>query len=111
MFLFNSNNLFENNYMFLVSKSITDRMLDFALPAKHRVKLKEIETRDKYLDLVRGLKKYESDGNTNYNCYTWRNLQRLVKGQGDLEIRGQVETIQTTALLKSAKILRRVLET
>ena len=29
----------------------------------------------------------------------------------DLEISGQVETIQTTALLRSARILRRVLET
>ena len=35
----------------------------------------------------------------------------LVKGVEDLEIRGQVETIQTTALSRSAKILRRVLET
>ena len=34
----------------------------------------------------------------------------LVKGQEDLEIRGRVEIIQTTALLKSAKILRRVLD-
>ena len=32
----------------------------------------------------------------------------LLKGLEDLEIRGQVETIQTT---KSARILRRVLET
>ena len=35
----------------------------------------------------------------------------LVKVLKDLEIRGQVETIQTTALLRSAKILRRILET
>ena len=35
----------------------------------------------------------------------------LVKELEDLEIRGQVETIQTTAILRSAKILRRVLET
>ena len=35
----------------------------------------------------------------------------LVKEQEELEIRGQVETIQTTALLRSARILRRVLET
>ena len=30
---------------------------------------------------------------------------------GELEIRGRIETIQTTALLRSARILRRVLET
>ena len=35
----------------------------------------------------------------------------LVNRQLDLGIRGQVETIQTTALLRSLRILRRVLET
>ena len=35
----------------------------------------------------------------------------LIKRREDMEIRGQVETIQTTALLRSARILRRVLET
>ena len=35
----------------------------------------------------------------------------LLKGLDDLEIRGRVETIQTTALLESARILRRVMET
>ena len=34
----------------------------------------------------------------------------LVMGQVDWEIRGQVETILTTELIKSAWILRRVLE-
>ena len=32
-------------------------MLDFAIPANHRVKRKESEKRDKYLDLARELKK------------------------------------------------------
>ena len=35
----------------------------------------------------------------------------LVQGLEELEIRGGVETTQTTALLKSARILGRVLET
>ena len=35
----------------------------------------------------------------------------LLKGREDLEVSGQVETIQTTALLRTARILRRVLET
>ena len=34
----------------------------------------------------------------------------LVQGLEDLEITGQVETVQTTELLRSARILRRVLE-
>ena len=33
------------------------QILDFAIPAEHRVKLKEGEKRDKYLDLTRKLKK------------------------------------------------------
>ena len=35
----------------------------------------------------------------------------LLKGPGDLEVGGRVETMQTTALLRTARILRRVLET
>ena len=35
----------------------------------------------------------------------------LLKGLGDLEVGGRVETIQTTTLLRTARILRRVLET
>ena len=35
----------------------------------------------------------------------------LLKGLEDLEVGGQEETIQTTALLRTARILRRVQET
>ena len=35
----------------------------------------------------------------------------LLKGQEELEVGGRVETIQTTAQQKTARILRRVLET
>ena len=38
-------------------------------------------------------------------------IKELVKGLEDLRIRGRVESIQTTALLRSARILRKVLET
>ena len=44
--------------------------MNFAIPADHRGKLKEIEKRDKYLDLTRELKKsveIVGDGDTNYN--------------------------------------------
>ena len=33
------------------------KIIDFAVPADHRIKLKECEKRDKYLDLARELKK------------------------------------------------------
>ena len=35
----------------------------------------------------------------------------LLKGLENLEVGGRVETIQTTALSKTARILRRILET
>ena len=35
----------------------------------------------------------------------------LLKGLDDLEVGGRVETIQTTALLRTARILRRITET
>ena len=35
----------------------------------------------------------------------------LLKGLEDLEVGGRVETIETIALLRTARILRRVLET
>ena len=95
-------------------KNRTCKIVDFAVPADHRIKLKECEKKDKYLDLARELK-------------ILRNMQvtiipivigafgtvtkGLLKGLEDLEVGGQVETIQTTALLRTARILRRVLET
>ena len=36
--------------------------------------------------------------------------KELLKGLEDLEVGGRVEIIQTTALLRTARILRRVLE-
>ena len=47
-------------------------MVDFAVPVDHRVKLKENEMRDNYLDLARELKvEDESDGFTNCNWCSW----------------------------------------
>ena len=36
------------------------KIVDFAVPADHRIKLKECEKKDKYLDLARELKSLES---------------------------------------------------
>ena len=54
--------------------------MDFIGQADHRVKLKESEKRDKYLNLARELKKkqtieHESDNDTNYNWWTLKNPQ------------------------------------
>ena len=87
--------------------------MDFAGPAGHRIKLKECEKRDKYLDLARELKKLWNMKVTiipivigAFGTVT----KGLLKGLEGLAVGGRVDTIQTTALLKTAKILRRVLE-
>ena len=90
------------------------RIVDFAVPADHKVKLKESEKRDKYLDLAREVKKL---GNMKVTALPivigvlGTVTKGLVQGLEDLEITGRVKTIQTTALLRSARILGRVLET
>ena len=88
--------------------------VNFAVPADHRIKLKECEKRDKYLDLARELKKLWNMKVTvipivigAFDTVT----KGLLKGLEDLEVGGRVETIRTTALFKTARILRRVLET
>ena len=85
-----------------------------AVPADYRIKLKECEWKDKYLDLARELKKLWNMKVTiipivigAFGTVT----KELSKGQEVLEVGGRVETIQTTALLRTARILRRFLET
>ena len=76
--------------------------------------MKERKKKDKYLDLARELKKMWNMKVTiipivigAFGTVT----KELLKGLEDLEDGGRVETIQTTALLRTARILRRVLVT
>ena len=95
-------------------KKRTCKIVDFALPADHRINLKESEKKDKYLDLARGLKKLWNMKVTIVPIVIdalGTITKGLLKGLEDLEVGRQVETIQTTALLRTARILRRVLET
>ena len=78
-------------------------------PGRPPSKIKR-EKRNKYVDLTRELK----------NLWNMKvivipivigALGTIPKGLEEWEIRGQVEKIQTTALLRSARILRRVLQT
>ena len=95
-------------------KKRTCRIVYLAVPADQRVKLNESEKKDKYLDLAWELKKL-------WNMKVMvipivigalcTVTKGLFKGLGDLEIRGRVETIQATRLLRTARILRSVLET
>ena len=83
-------------------------MVDFAVPANHKVK-SESEKRYKYLDLVKELKKLWNMKMTVLPIVIGALgtvIKGLVQGLEYLEIRGRVETIETTALLTSARILR-----
>ena len=90
------------------------KIVDFALPADHRIKLKECKKKDKYFDLAREVKILWNMQVTiipivigAFGTVT----KGLLKELEDLEVGGRVETSQTTALLRTARILRRVLDT
>ena len=77
----------------------------FCRSGRSQIENKKRENVDKYLDLARELRKalvHEGDGDTNcsYGCKVFKGEE--VRRTGN-------QTIQTKALLKSARILRRVL--
>ena len=90
------------------------QIVNFTVSANHKIKLKEGKKRDRYLDLARELKKLWNRKVTIIpiiigalgTVTKW-----LVKGLEDSDIRRWIESIQTTAPLRSARILRKVLET
>ena len=87
--------------------------MNFAVPANCRVKLKESE-KDKYLDFTKELKKQWNMKLTFIPIVIGALgtvTKGLIKGLEDLEIKSLVVTIRITALLRSARILGRVLET
>ena len=68
----------------------TCRIVNFAVPTDHRMKIKESEKRDKYLDLARELKKtMKHDGGDEANCdwCTRVSCQKIGKGFGRLGIK------------------------
>ena len=93
-------------------KKRTCKIVDFALPADHRIKLKESEKKDKYLDLAREFKKKLWNMKVMiipimigaFGTVT----KGLLGGREDSEAGRRSETIQTTALSRTARILRRV---
>ena len=90
------------------------KIVDFAVPADHRINRKESEKNDKYLDLARELKKLWSMKVTIVSIVigAFGTITKgSLKGLEDLEVGRRVETIQSTALLRTARILRRDLET
>ena len=77
-------------------KKRTCKIVDFAVPADHRIKLKECEKKDRYLDLAKELKKLWNMKVTivpivigAFGTVT----KELLKGLEDLEVGRRVETI------------------
>ena len=84
------------------------KIVDFAVPADHRINLKESEKKDKYPDLARELKKLWNMKVSIVSIVIGALgtiTKGLLKGLEDLEVGGRVETIQTTALLRTARVL------
>ena len=68
-------------------KNRTWKIVNFAVPVDHRVKLIESENNDKYFNHARELKKtveHESDVYTNCNWCSWCTHRRIKKGAGGL---------------------------
>ena len=90
------------------------KIVDFAVLADHRINRTESEKKDKYPRPSRELKKPWNVKVTIVPIVIGALgtiTKGLLKGLEDLEVGERVETIQTTALLRTARILRRVLET
>ena len=91
-------------------KKRTCKIADFA---DHKIKLKEIKKKNKSLNLAWVLKKLWNMKVTiilivisAFSTVT----KGLLKGLEDLEVAWRVETIQSTTLLRTTRILKRVLE-
>ena len=87
------------------------KIVDFAVLVDHRINLKECAKKDKYPDLARELKKLWNMEVTIVPIVIGAlgTINKgLLKGLEDLEVGGRVETIQ---MLRTARIVRRVLET
>ena len=77
-------------------KERTYRIVIFAVPTDHKVKLKECENKDKYLDLAGELKKLRNKKVTIIPIVIGALgsvTKKLVQGLEDLEIRGRMETV------------------
>ena len=91
------------------------KIVDFAVPADHRINVKECKKNDMYLDLAMELKKKLWNMKKTIIPIVIGAFdtvsKRLQKELEDSGVGGQVETIRTTSLLRTARILRIVQET
>ena len=91
-------------------EKIIYHQVDFAVPPDYRVKIKESEQIDKYLNLKR-LWQIRVTGISIVAGAFKMAPKDLEKRLDDVEIRRRINTIQTTALLRPARKFRRVLDT
>ena len=107
-------NSVKDHLLTLMWKKRICKIVDLTVPADHRIKLKESKKKDEYFDVARESKKLRNTKVTSVAMVVdvlGTMTKGLLKGLDDLEDRGRVETTQTTALLSTARILRRVLGT
>ena len=82
---------------------------EFCCSLSPQKKNKRKQNNGQILGPVQGTKKtveHKDDSDTTYNWCTWSNSRRLRKKTGELEIKRRTKTIQTTALLRSARCSR-----
>ena len=66
----------------IIKKKWTYKIVDFAVPADYRIKRKESEKKDKYLDIAKELKKTMEHEGDNYHIYPTPPLgQDMTQGQ------------------------------
>ena len=98
-------------------KKRTCRIVDFAVPANHSYNWKRLKRKISISILIGNWKKTQKLWNMKVTLISIVNgalgtiTKRLIKWLEDLEIRGRVQTTKTNVLLRSDRILRRILET
>ena len=86
--------------------------MDFDVLTDFRVKIKESKKIDKYWDLARELKSCLNMRVTVIAVGVLGTVPKdLEGGLEEFEVRGRIKTIQITALLRTVRILRRILAT
>ena len=112
-FKFDCTNKWYMHYPESVPEKRTYQIVHFIVLADYKVKLKESEKSEKYVDIAWELKKKKMNVKVMWIVIdAFGTITKgLEKGLEDLEIRGREETIQSTLLSRLARIQRKVQET
>ena len=82
----------------------------------HQLQMRKLTQHKEWLSFTKCftqwiIMEHAGDNYISHDCCLWYSHQRIIKGTGGLELGGWVETIQTTTLLRTTRILRKVLGT